>query len=105
MTTYGKLLTEREFQRQVTELARLNGWRVYSIPDSRKATQNGYPDLTLWHAGKRKFILAELKTAKGIVSDIQKSVHAELTRCGVAVYVWRPGRWDEIEEVLGKFPE
>ena len=100
----GYLLTERDFQRQVVELARLHGWRVYSIPDSRRSTEKGYPDLTLWHAKRKEVVFAELKTNKGKLRPEQVTVHAEMQSCGLTVYVWRPEGWDEIERVLGPLP-
>jgi len=100
----GHLLLEKDFQRTVIELARLHGWRAYSIPDSRRSTEKGYPDITLWHAKRKVFALAELKTVKGKLSAEQIAVHAELKACGMTVYVWRPDEWDEIEKVLGRWP-
>lgn len=95
---------EREFQRQVTELARLHGWRVYSVPDSRRSTEKGYPDLTLWHPTHKRFMFAELKRDIGKLRPEQAVVIAELVGCGHTVFVWRPKDWPEIESVLGHKP-
>ena len=91
---------EREFQRQVTQFAKLNGWRVYSLPDSRLVTLKGYPDLTMWHLS-RGLIFVELKAEKGQLRKEQIVVHEELISIGQIVFVWRPQDWNTIESVLG----
>jgi len=95
-------MSEREFQNQVIALARLTGWRVYSIPDSRKTTLSGYPDLTMWHPTRKRVIFAELKTDKGRIRPEQAVVLDELGQCGQEVYVWRPKDFDAIVATLGK---
>lgn len=93
---------EKDFQQRVVQLANLLGWRVYSVPDSRRASMAGYPDLTLWKPNKR-LIFAELKREKGKVSASQEETLRELNSIrGLTAYVWRPSDWDEIERVLGE---
>lgn len=99
---YRTIVTEMQFQSQVTEFAQMHGWRVFSLPDSRRVSHAGFPDLTLWHPGRREFFFAELKTVKGVVSEFQSRVHQELIACGMEVVVWRPQQWPEIEDRLGK---
>ena len=91
------LMTERQFQDAVIELAKLRGWRVYHVPDSRRC-EAGWPDLTLWRPPR--FVLAELKTDKGRLSPIQEQTLAELRDCELEVYLWRPNIWTLIEKVL-----
>ena len=93
-------LSEADFQRQVVHVAQLNGWKVYSIPDSRRATMAGYPDLTMWR-GKR-LVFAELKRESGKLSVQQKIVLDELQNLPVEVYVWKPSNWDAIETILSR---
>lgn len=95
-------MSERDFQRSVIELAHLMGWRVYSIPDSRRTTLSGYPDLTLWNPKQQRVLFAELKTDKGRLRPEQVVVIDELRQCGQQVCVWRPKDWDEIVTTLGK---
>jgi len=91
------LETEREFQTRVTDLARINGWSVYSVPDSRRATLSGYPDLTMWRTTDRRIIFAELKREKGRISPAQEIILGELRALGkVEVYLWKPSDWPEI---------
>jgi hypothetical protein len=93
--------SEREFQGRVIDLARLNGWSVYSIPDSRRVTLAGYPDLTMWR-GKR-LVFAELKREKGRLSPAQELILGQLRELpNVEVYVWRPSDWVAIREALDR---
>ena len=92
---------EKDFQERVCHLARLYHWRIYSIPDSRRVSMAGYPDLTMWNVQQKRLIFAELKREKGKVSESQKIVLSELgqlVQC--EVYVWRPSDWDSIIEIM-----
>ena len=90
-------LSEAEFQRTVIELARLHRWLPYHTHDSRRSNR-GFPDLVLVRDGR--LIFAELKTAKGQTSPDQRLWLAELGKAHPDVYLWRPGDWREIEEIL-----
>lgn len=101
---------ERDFQAQLIEAAHLLGWRVYSIPDSRRATLKGWPDLVLWKVKPNqppRLIFAELKTDAGRLSPEQKSVLADLEAIAeqaggtLEVYTWRPREWAAIQRTLG----
>ena len=96
------MFTEKDFQRSVVELARLHHWSVYSIPDSRAASQAGFPDLTLWR--DETFFFVELKTQQGRLSPVQEKVHAALRQAHQVVVVWRPRDWPTIEKALGRWP-
>jgi VRR-NUC domain len=85
---------EKDFQERVCQLAVLLGWRIYSIPDSRRATVAGWPDLTMWHPKRGAFLMAELKRETGRLSEAQKVVIDELRACGVNVHVWRPSDFE-----------
>jgi hypothetical protein len=104
-------MTEREWQRQVIDVARSLGWKSFHVGDSRRQLASGrmigdkqiagYPDLTLVH-GSRGFILAELKTVRGKLTDKQvdtlDAMAAATVRCagGVKVHVWRPDDLDTL---------
>ena len=96
------LQLEKDFQDQVCQYARLNGWTIYSVPDSRRASLAGYPDLTMWHVKKRKLIFVELKREKGKTSPAQNEIIHQLRSIGSEVYVWRPSDWLEIEKIIGR---
>jgi Holliday junction resolvase len=94
-------MLEAEFHEQVAHLMRINGWSVYSVPDSRRVSLAGYPDITAW-SGNR-LIFAELKREKGRVSPAQEEVLAELRQIPCAeVYLWKPSDWQEIVDVTRK---
>lgn len=96
---------ERQFQTRVTQVAQLLGWRVYSIPDSRRATLSGYPDLTMWKLSPLpRLLFVELKTNTGKLSKEQSVVLNELQQTGAEVYVWRPKDYDTIVRLLQKLP-
>ena len=90
-------LTEKEFQAQVVDLAKTLGYRVYH-PWLSIRSERGWPDLALFKPGR--FLLAELKTDKGKVSDRQTEMLADLKAAGVEVHLWRPADFDAIVEVL-----
>jgi len=97
--------SEADFQHRVVTLARLKGWSVYAVPDSRRATMAGYPDLTMFNPQLRRLIFAELKREKGKLAPAQVDVLARLvkvaTKVAFEVYVWRPSDWDAIVKTLG----
>ncbi len=100
-------LSERDFQRQVTELAELYGWswmhpRAGRTLDSWRTPTSGtlgegWPDLVLIR-GKR-IIFAEIKADTGRVTPHQDRVLGVLSRAAEA-YIWRPKDWDFIEAEL-----
>lgn len=94
-------ITEAQFQRQVVQLARLLGWLVYHTRDSR-GSDAGYPDLTMVRG--RRVVYAELKSARGRVKPEQAVWATALAAVGGAVecYLWRPGDWDQIQQVLSR---
>jgi hypothetical protein len=95
---------EQDFLRQVRELAKTLGWRIYHHPYSLGADP-GFPDLVLVHPKKRRLVFAELKGPRGKISDSQWAWIEDLAAAGAEVYVWFPSDWDEVVEVLeGKRP-
>ena len=101
-----KPITEREFQSQVIQLAKLCGWRVAHFRPARVMVNGketwrtpcegdaaGFPDLVLAKRGLVWFF--ELKTDSGKVSDEQR---AWLDATGGSV--WRPSDWPLIERFL-----
>lgn len=94
---------EGDLQRAIVELAEVYGWLVYHPPDNipregadgRKWVQNvvpGWPDLTL--VRPPELLVAELKSAKGRVSEAQQGWLDALAACGVETYIWRPRDFD-----------
>ena len=106
------LITEKDFQATVIDLARTYGWIVGFTHDARKS-EPGEPDLRMVHPTQHRVIFAELKTVKGklTIGGLNKSGRwmtgqdqwqDALTSCpGVEYYLWRPDGLDgEIERIL-----
>jgi hypothetical protein len=105
------LITERDFQATVIDLARTYGWIVGFTYDARKS-EPGEPDLRM--VRPPRVIFAELKTVKGRLTrgrwnksgnrwlPGQDEWQDALTLCpGIEYYLWRPDGLDgEIERIL-----
>jgi len=101
-------LSERDFQEQIIQLAKLHGWMVHAERSARTkdgwrtAIQGdpGFPDLVLAREGV--VIYAELKSEKGKVAAGQQAWRWALGagRLKANVYVWRPSDWAQIERAL-----
>lgn len=92
-----KAQTEKQFMALVVRLAKLCGWSVYHVHDSRRSA-HGWPDLVLCRPPRILFV--ELKTDTGEVKPEQAAWLAALTGCGLDARLWRPKDWSEIEDVL-----
>ena len=91
-------LSERAFQGQVLDLARIYRWTVYH-PALSKWSERGWPDLALCRPPR--LVLAELKRETGKTSPDQDRWLGMLGACpGVETYLWRPSDLDHIAEVL-----
>lgn len=97
MTVKVPPLTEKAFQRQVLELAKIYRWRVYH-PFLSKWSERGFPDLTLVRG--QRLIFAELKRNNGRLTEPQIEWQELLADTPAEVYVWRPADWDAIQECL-----
>lgn len=89
---------EAEFQAAVIALAESRGWLVYSVPDSRRATCPGFPDLILCR--RRVVLAAELKRDGEKPRDEQRAWLDAFAACGVPAHHWTPSMWAEIETAL-----
>jgi hypothetical protein len=89
---------EAEFQAAVMALAESRGWLVYSVPDSRRATAAGFPDLVLTR--RRVVIAAELKRDGWRPRPEQRAWLDAFAACGVPAHHWTPAAWAEIEAAL-----
>ena len=113
------LVSEKEFQATVIEMAHAFGWKVYNQldtgrcpkcgnPNWSKRVGPGFPDLVMAHPERGFIIFAELKSATGQVSKEQKDWLDALSGTGVKlgpyyhpiVRLWRPSDWPEIERIL-----
>jgi hypothetical protein len=93
-------LPERDFQRQVIQLARLYGWPVAHFRPACNgrggwltpvaADGAGFPDLVLVHPRRRLIAFAELKSDDGRVRPEQEEWLTALRAAGVSAFLWRP---------------
>jgi hypothetical protein len=91
-------ITERQWLRQLTDLAKTFGWRPYHTQFS-KWSEAGWPDLAL--CKPPRLLLVELKSEHGKVTPAQDEWLTMLADCpGVEVYVWRPSDLDLAVKVL-----
>lgn len=88
---------EKDWQRQVRELAQTLGWkRAYHTFDSRRS-DTGFPDLVLV---RERVVFLELKREQGKVSDAQAGWLTALSEAGAEVYVARPRHLQDLAIVL-----
>lgn len=89
-------MTEREFQQQIIDTARLLGWRVFHPFDSRHS-EAGWPDLCLV---RDRIVYLEVKTETGRLSSEQGEWIAAINNAGGTALVIRPSQWEEIVAAL-----
>jgi hypothetical protein len=89
-------ITEKEWQRLVTDLATTLGWFVFH-PWLSVHSQRGWPDLSLL---RERAVFAELKAERGKLSVAQAEVLDLLRACGQECYVWRPSDWEQVKQTL-----
>lgn len=92
-------ILERDWQKQVRELAQTLGYRRYHTFDSRRS-DTGFPDLVLVSPQRRRIIYLELKREKGKLTDTQASWILDLHAAGAEVYVARPRHLQALAAVL-----
>lgn len=93
-------ITEKQFESQIKDLAKLYGWLYYHTWRSIHS-QAGFPDCVM--ARGFRLIFAELKSEKGKVSPEQQKWLDVLSNVGnldVQTYLWRPSDFNSIVEVL-----
>lgn len=97
-------MNEKAWLRQVVDLAKLRGWKIYHTHNSLHSP-SGFPDLVM--VRPPRLVFAELKTdRKGSVTTPDQHEWLELLRqlpgqpYGIGVYLWRPSDFDDVREVL-----
>lgn len=93
-------VTEKVFEAQVKQLARMFGWMWYHTFNAYRSAK-GFPDCVLCHPEQSRIIFAELKSEKGKLMPDQEVWLESLRQTGlVEVYLWRPSDFDQIAEIL-----
>lgn len=90
-------ITEKAFQRQIMDYAKLRGWKVLHVLRMR-GSEAGWPDLSL--VRPPRFLAVELKSEHGRPTPAQLEWLEALSGCGVETHLWKPSDWREIEEAL-----
>lgn len=94
-------ISEKRFQGQLEAALRLAGYWVFSIPDSRKATARGLPDVLALHPTKRVLLALECKAERTKVRPEQTVVLAMLAAVErIDARIVRPADWESIEKEL-----
>lgn len=91
-------ITERDFQVQVEQLARISQWFVHKTWLSMRSP-DGWPDLFLLR-GERA-IVWEIKTEKGRATPAQMDWLAALDKVpGIEARIVKPSDWQYVVETL-----
>ena len=75
-------MRESQIQSQIIHWLEKEGWLVVKIIQTNK---NGWPDLQIHKLGVTIFI--EVKSENGIVSELQRYRHTQLTEAGFFVFI------------------
>ncbi len=92
-------ITEKEWQREVCDIAAMHGWRQYHTWSSVHSAA-GFPDLVLCRPPD--LLVVELKSNTGKITEAQAGWLNALVACGVRCYVWRPSDLVSVLTVLKK---
>lgn len=103
-------MTEKAFMDAVIQLARIHGYKVMHIRDSRRQVRPnvwigdedtaGWPDLFLCHPKKKRALAMELKASKGKVTEKQEGWLDALDQAGIPSYLFRPDDLPLIQKLL-----
>lgn len=103
---------EREFNAQVINEAKSNGWRPYHLRDwdSRHIVSGrGFPDLVMFRqdeeTGATEFVVAELKRGHDSELSPEQKDWFRAFRAQLPTFEWRPEDWDTIRAVLKYGPK
>lgn len=106
-------MSEKAFQKQVIQLAKMSGWKVHHqlvpyvmrrgkpVALTEEGTDPGVPDLLLCHPVRCVTLHVELKTEKGTLSKEQIAWRDALIAAKGIYYLWRPRDWEMIVRVIG----
>jgi hypothetical protein len=101
-TTLADVL-EKDWQRQVRNLAATLGYRhAYHTFNSRRS-DTGFPDLVLVAPERRRVIYLELKRERGKLTPVQRAWCRALHAAGAEVYVARPRHLQLLADLLGRW--
>ena len=91
-------ISEKQFESQVKDLAKIFGWKYYHTWRSFHSPA-GFPDCVF--VRQSRLIFAELKSRKGKLSPDQEAwLECLKATSKCEVYLWRPDDIEQITEVL-----
>ena len=103
-------MTEKEFMEAVIQLAKIHGYKVMHIRDSRRQVRPGvfvgdsdtagWPDLICVHPKRKRILAMELKADKGKLTEKQEGWLDALDQAGVPSFVFRPRDMPLIQKLL-----
>lgn len=101
-------ITERDYQTQIVQLARMTGWAVFHHHDSRRQVApgvfvgdkdaKGFPDLILLRPPQ--VLVIEVKRELGKTTPEQDVWLRRWSECGITALVARPSNWPEVERAI-----
>lgn len=97
--------SEKLFQDQVVQLARVCGWLTFHAvphqvrPGVWRSDGRGFPDLVLVHP-RHGVLFAELKTLKGRMTPDQVKWQQNILASGHQYHLWRPNDLERIAALL-----
>ena len=101
--------TEREFARNIADLAHMYGWTLAHFRAARtehgwrtpvEFDGKGFPDCVLVQPVRRLVWFRELKARGGRLEAAQQRWYHDLSKAGANVDIWRPQDWDDIVSAL-----
>ncbi len=90
-------ITEKDFERQIKELAQVYHWHYYHTWTSIHSPA-GFVDVVMCRG--ERLISAELKSEKGKLTKYQQEWLDALKLTGAEVYLWRPSDFNTIVEIM-----
>lgn len=104
------LLTEKELERAIAEMARFLGFMVFHARPAQTSKGwrtpvaydgKGYPDLTL--VGNGRVVFLEVKSDKGKLSPDQEGWKRHIIQAGAEYFLLTPQSWTsgEVDTILG----
>lgn len=101
-------MSEKDFQQNVKDLARMLGWKTYHTLNS-KGSDEDFPDLvmakrrnigTICPEFETRLIVAELKIEGKKPTAGQQEWLDFFRDIGAETYAWQPHDWERIQKVL-----
>lgn len=90
-------ILERDWERTVTEYAKLRHWDLRYHTQRSIGSESGFPD---WVLVRERIVYVELKGDGGRARPAQQAWHNGLRAAGGEAYIWWPGDWPDVERIL-----